>query len=355
MLLRCSTADLITEEQDPMAYAKDQAPVSTAALRAGSESTRPFDSVPVVDFAGMLGDDPAARRTVATQIYDACTRVGFFYLVNHGVAEDLVERAFSATRAFFDEPEAVKLRCDIARSAHACGYVPLLAEDGDLHEAFDAVAEDREIHGRFWPGDFRQAGNQWPEDMDIFRDTLTEYTDAMRQLARRMFGALALSLDLPDSYFAPLTDRPMSLLRILHYPSQDGDLPQGKVGAGAHTDHECFTILCPDDVRALQVCNGAGEWLFVPRIPGAFVVNVGDLLSRWTNDRFVSTLHRVVNVTGQERYSIPFFVGPNPDARIEALPSCVSADDPPRHKPVVAGDYVMANILASLDTPPSAS
>lgn len=314
---------------------------------------RNFDAVPTVDFAGMLSDDPRARQHVAAALRDACSRVGFFYLTNHGVPEELIERAFAATRTFFALPEAVKMRCDIAQSSHACGYVGLFAEDGDLHEAFDVAMEDRDIDGQFWKGDFRQLGNQWPERLDGFRSTLTDYSDAMRRLARQLFGALAMALDLPDDYFAPLTDHPLSLLRILHYPSQDGALAKGKVGAGAHTDHECFTILCPDDVQALQVRNNAGEWLFVPRIPGAFVINVGDLLSRWSNDRFVSTLHRVLNVTGLERYSIPFFVGPNHDATIEVLPSCIDADHPSRYEPVVAGDYVMRNILASLEVTPT--
>lgn len=333
-----------------MAYAKDQDPVSAESLRETSRLKRNFDAVPVVDFAGMFSADPAAKRRVAADVREACTRVGFLYLVNHGVPSALVEQAFDAARRFFAEPEHIKMRCDIAQSSHACGYVPLLAEDGDLHEAFDFTAEDREIDGRIWPGDFRHVGNQWPEGMDDFRSTLTLYSDAMRRLARQLFGAMALALDLSEDYFALDTDHPLSLLRILHYPSQDGELPDGKVGAGAHTDHECFTILCPDDVQALQVRNGNGEWLFVPRIEGAFVINVGDLLSRWSNDRFVSTMHRVVNVTGFERYSIPFFVGPNHDATIRVLPSCTDANNPPRYEPILAGDYVMSNILSSLDS-----
>lgn len=335
-----------------MAYAKDQDPVSAESLKETGRLTRNFDAVPTVDFAGMFSSDPAARRRVADALRDACSQVGFFYLTNHGVPETLVERAFQTTRAFFAQPEAVKMRCDIAQSSHACGYVALFAEDGDLHEAFDFTMEDREINGQFWKGDFRQSGNQWPEGMESFRAELTEYSDAMRLLARQLFGALAIALDLPEDHFAQLSDHPLSLLRILHYPSQDGALPEGKVGAGAHTDHECFTILCPDDVQALQVRNGHGEWLFVPRIPGAFVINIGDLLSRWSNDRFVSTMHRVLNVTGLERYSIPFFVGPNHDATIEVLPSCIDEEHPSRYEPVVAGDYVMRNILSSLETAP---
>ena len=334
-----------------MAYAKDQTPVTVEALKAAAKVDRNFDSVPIVDFAGMLSADHEDKLRVAANIRDACARVGFFYLTNHGVSEALIERTFETARQFFAAPEELKRSCDVAQSSSACGYVPLYAEDGDLHEAFDCAAEDRNIDGRLWRGDFRQLGNQWPEGQPDFRPALIAYSDAMRQLARRLFAALALALDLPEDYFVPNTDHPLSLLRILHYPSQEETLTKGMMGAGAHTDHECFTILCTDDIRALQVQNGAGEWLFAPRIPGAFIINIGDQMSRWTNDQFVSTMHRVVNVSGLERYSIPFFVGPNHDTTIEALPSCVGPGNPARHPPLVAGEYVMENILSSFGRP----
>ena len=329
-----------------MAYAQDQGPVTLEALREAASASREFDAVPVIDFAGMFSPDPAVRLAVAAQIREAASRVGFFYIANHGVPEDLIERTFAAARTFFDAPDTVKLACNVAQSKEACGYVPLYAEDGDMHEAFDCVAEDREIAGTLWRGDFRQPGNQWPDGMPAFRPTLEAYSDAMRQLARRMFGALALALDLPEEYFAPHIDHPLGLLRILHYPNQEQTLERGAMGAGAHTDHECFTILSPDDVRALQVQNGAGDWLFVPRIPGTFVINIGDQMARWSNGTLVSTMHRVLNVTGQRRQSIAFFAGPNHDTTIAALPSCTGPDRPALYPPIVAGEYVMANILS---------
>lgn len=337
-----------------MAYAKDQDPVTMESLREAAQTGRNFDAVPIIDFSGLFVPDPQARLQAAASLRDVCARVGFFYLVNHGVAESLIEQAFRSSRQFFDAPDSVKLTCDIAQSSHACGYVPLLAEDGDLHEAFDCAAEDRDIDGTMWRGDFRQDGNQWPEGVTGFRPALTAYSDAMRQLARQLFAALALALDMPEDGFAQSSDHPLSLLRILHYPSQEETLADGMIGAGAHTDHECFTILCPDNIQALQVRNGAGEWLFVPHIPGAFVINIGDQMARWTNDHFVSTMHRVINVSGFERYSIAFFVGPDDDATITPLPGCVSPDNPARYAPFVAGEYAMDNILSSFGRAPTA-
>ena len=334
-----------------MAYAKDQSPASLDALRAEALASRNFDAVPVVDFSGMFSAELADRQAVAAAIRAACTQVGFFHLAGHGVPQDLIDRAFAAARDFFAAPEELKRTCDVASSAHACGYVPLCAEDGDLHEAFDCVAEDREIDGQLWRGDFRQSGNQWPDRLPGLRSTLEAYSDAMRQLARRLFGALALALDLPEDYFAPHIDHPLGLLRILNYPNQEETLTGGVMGAGAHTDHECFTILCPDDIRALQVCNGAGEWLFVPHIPGTFVINIGDQMARWSNGTLVSTMHRVLNVTGQRRQSIAFFAGPDHETTITALPGCVSPDRPALFPPIVAGEYVMANILSGYGRP----
>jgi len=299
------------------------------------------NGVPVIDFAGMLQGDVAEKQRVAAAFRHACTEVGFFYLANHGVALELVEGAFTQAHRFFALSLEAKMRWHLNRSAHFCGYVPLHGENGDLHEAFDAVAEDGQVGTEFRFGDFRQAGNLWPDDMPGFRETLTRYSDSLRLLTNQLFGAFALALDLPETYFAPMTDRPISLLRILHYPSQENPADEGCIGVRAHTDHECFTILCQDDVGGLQVRNRSGEWLDVPRKAGTFVVNIGDQMARWSNDRFASSMHRVVNVSGRERYSVPFFVGANSDSVIEALPSCIDADHPAKYAPITAGEYTL--------------
>ena len=302
-----------------------------------------FDHVPVIDFHGMLHGDATAKEKVAKAFRYACTEIGFFYLTNHGVPESLVDSTFAETHRFFALSQTTKMKWHLGLSEHACGYVPMHGENGDLHEAFDVVAEDKEIGSDFFAGDFRQSGNLWPNTQELpgFREGLIKYSDALRRLTKQLFGAFALALDLPESYFEPMTDRPISLLRILHYPSQDDPTTERNIGVRAHTDHESFTILCQDDVSGLQIRNQCGDWVNVPRISNTFVVNIGNQMARWSNDRFASSLHRVVNTSGRERYSIPFFVGVNGDTIIEALPSCVDEQHPAKYPPIVAGEYVL--------------
>ena len=303
-----------------------------------------FDRVPVIDFAATAHD--AATRAAFRR---ACTRVGFFYLTNHGVPQELIDDAMAEARRFFGQPEAVKMEVHLSRSSHACGYVPLFGENGDAHEAFDVVTEDAIIDGEPFAGDFRQQGNLWPEGDARLRRTLGLYSGRLRRLTRELFSAFAQALDLPPDHFALTTDRPISLLRLLRYPSQAPTDLDRSIGVRAHTDHECFTILCQDEVGGLQVRNRAGRWVEVPRIPGAFVVNIGDQMARWSNDRFASALHRVVNTSGRERHSIPFFVGANADAVIAALSSCVDGQHPAKYPPVLAGDYSLDLIRQGYD------
>lgn len=306
-----------------------------------------FDSVPVIDFGGMLGDDPAEKEAVAMALRDAASNVGFFYIRNHGVPQALIDAMFAEAPRFFGLPLDEKMAMHVKKSSTMLGYVAMKDENanqlvgtGDLHEAFDFASEDVVDDGELLAGDVRAPGNFRPKDLPGFEDTLRRYSIVMRRLARKMFSAFALALDLPEDYFRPMTDRPMSLVRMLYYPAQPGPFDETRMGTGAHTDHECFTILAQDSVQALQVRNHSGQWIDAPRIPGAYVVNIGDQMARWTNGFFASTYHRVANLSGQARYSIPCFVGANPDAVIQALPSCTGPDNPPKFEPVIAGDYV---------------
>jgi isopenicillin N synthase-like dioxygenase len=316
-------------------------------IAAALESRPDFEAVPLIDFSGMLGEDPAAKRRVAADLREACIHVGFFYIRNHGVPQDLIDAVFGLGPRLFGLPLDAKMRWHVKKSSHLLGYVAMRDENanpavgkGDMHEAYDFVPEDAQRGELFLPGDFRRAGNLWPEDVPGFRELATRYGIEMRLLARRMFGAFALALDLPEDYFSTLASAPMALIRLLHYPSQPGPFNEETIGTGAHTDHECFTILGQDGVQALQVRNRGGAWIDAPPIRGTYVINIGDLMARWTNGIFASTLHRVANLSGQARYSLPCFIGANADARIEALPSCVSAERPAKWPAVIAGEYV---------------
>jgi isopenicillin N synthase-like dioxygenase len=185
--------------------------------------------------------------------------------------------------------------------------------------------------------------NRWPaEDLcPGFRAAMEDYHSALQALSNRLLRVLALALDMPVDFFADKFDRPVATLRPLHYPPRVGDPNAGELGAGAHTDFGCFTLLLTDREPGLQI-QWDGRWVDVPPREGCYIVNIGDLLQVWTNGRFKSTLHRVVSTTGRERYSTAFFVDANFDALVECLPTCCSADDPPKFKPLTAGDHVLA-------------
>ncbi len=314
-----------------------------------------FEQIPIIDFSPMLSKDAAARQALAVDLRRACTEVGFFYIRNHGIAQDLVDATFAQCPRFFGLPLDEKMRIHVSKSLNNSGYTPMLEENadpgasGDLHEAFDIANElpegdpDRERLARYY------GANQWPDGASLpgFRDAIETYYRAMRALGRRLFSAFALALDLPEDYFAPVTDRPTAMMRIVAYPSQDGPVDPQQIGIGAHSDYECFTILAQETVPALQVRNQQGQWIDAPPIRGTFVINIGDQMARWTNDVFASTLHRAVNTSGRARYSIPFFLGSNHDTLIEALPGCVSTVRPARYPPVRAGDYVQSRFDAT--------
>ena len=326
-------------------------PAPASVAPPGAE--RPdFDAVPLIDFSGMLSGTAEGKARVAEQIREACTNVGFFYVVNHGVPLDLIAAMFAQAPRFFGLPLEKKMQWHVKNSSHFLGYVAMRDENanpavgkGDLHEAFDYVPDDVHLGDDFLAGDFRKAGNLWPDNLPGLQDVMIRYGVAMRLLARRLFAAFALALHLPEDHFVPLSRAPMTLIRLLHYPSVAGPFDETALGTGAHTDHECFTILCQDaDVQALQVRNRRGDWIDAPPIPGTFVVNIGDLMARWTNGIFASTYHRVANFSGKARHSLPCFIGADADAVIEALPSCVTQENPAKFPPVIAGEYVSSLI-----------
>jgi isopenicillin N synthase-like dioxygenase len=314
-----------------------------------------FEEIPIIDFAPMLGSDQAAKQALAAELRRACTEIGFFYIKNHGVPQELIDATFAECPRFFGLPLPEKTAIHVRNSVNNSGYTPLLEENtdptakGDLHEAFDMAHElpssapDREAVARHY------GANQWPAAASLpgFRDAIETYYAAMHALGRRLFAAFALALDLPEDYFVPLTNRPTAILRILSYPSQDGPIDPKCIGIGVHSDYECFTILAQETVPALQILNQQGKWIDAPPVHGTFVINIADQMARWTNDIFASTVHRALNTSGRARYSMPFFIGSNHDTLIEALPGCVSTDRPAQYPPVLAGDYIQSRFDAT--------
>ncbi len=311
----------------------------------------PFESIPVIDFAAMHQVDDTDQQTnqqaIAQQLYQACTQVGFFYIKNHGVPQPVIDQAFEQARQFFALPQSEKMQIHISRSPHHRGYVPLLEENtdptakGDLHEAFDCAMDVLPTDPDVQAGKILYGPNIYPSSAE-FRQAIDCYYWALHSLGRKLFRAFALALDLPSDFFEDKITKPLAQLRLLHYPPQIGAIDQKQIGTGAHSDYECFTILAQDQVGGLEVLSSSGEWISAVPLPGTFIVNIGDQMARWTNDIFASTVHRAINQSGQERYSMPYFFGPNYDTLIETLPSCMTLENPAKYQPVTTGEYIIS-------------
>ncbi len=308
-------------------------------------------TLPIVDLASSGESDEASLTRIAAEIGSACRDVGFFYVVNHGVEAKLVREAFAQSHRLFALPSADKRKLAIEKIGGNRGYSGLLhealdpARGPDMKEAFnvglDLAPDDPELMA----GKPFRSLNAWPI-LPGFRDTALAYFDACAALGARLHRAFANDLGLKSDFFGDKFDRPMATLRLLHYPAP----PRGsdpEIGAGEHTDYGNLTLLATDDVGGLEVRTRAGEWIEAPVLPGAFIVNIGDCLMRWTNDVYVSTPHRVVNRSAKERYSIAFFYDPNPDAMVETIPSCVRQGESVRYPPILAADYMKMRLDAS--------
>ena len=332
----------------------DAAARGSPAPGFGLEPTRlPFDRLPIIDLEPMFGSDPAAIAQLATLVRNACTQVGFFYLRNHRVPRPVIDAVFAAARSYFALDASDKQRNHVSLSRNNRGYAALLEENtdpaarGDLHESFDIALELGEDDPDVRAGKRLYGPNQWPAGLPQFRAALLAYYDAVRTLSGHLLHAFANALALDAGHFDGLFTKPLATLRVLHYPPQTGPIDEGQIGIGAHSDYECFTILAQDSVPALQVLNTAGQWVQAPPLDDCFVVNIGDQMARWTNDLFASTVHRVINRSGLERYSIPFFFGPDYDTVIQALPGCTGPDRPARYAPVTSGDYINGRFAAT--------
>lgn len=326
-----------------------------SATTPGLASKRPaFTEIPIIEMSAMHGDDLGAKQRLADEIFRACTEVGFFYIKHHGVSQDAIDRLLAASRDFFDQDIAVKMKVDITNSSVNRGYIPLYGEKnnehdkGDIKETFDVAVDIDENDPDYLSGNPLYGPNQWPEDLPHFNTALKTYFNEISELCVKLYRAFALSLGLPEDYFLGMLDKPLDILRLLRYPPQPVVEDDAQIGTGAHSDFDCFTVLHQDPVGGLQVLNSRGEWIDALPIDGTFLINVGDMLERWTNGRFVSTVHRVINRSDSERFSAVFFAAPSYSTQIECLPSCCSEDNPAKYSAIKAGDYIVSRYEAIL-------
>jgi isopenicillin N synthase-like dioxygenase len=279
---------------------------------------------------------------VSAQIGSACREVGFFAICGHGVPADLMAATFAASAHFFALPVATKRGLAIGELGGNRGYVGLGVEALDETTA----ADHKEAFNLVWTDGRTRPANVWPA-LSGFEPVVQRYFDSVLAVGRTLHAAFALDLGLDDDFFADKIDRPLATLRLLHYPVPGQAVPPGQIGAGAHTDYGNVTLLATDGVAGLQVRRRDGRWIDAPALAGSFLCNIGDCLMRWTNDIYVSTPHRVMNRSARERYSIAYFFDPNPDAMVEAIPSCVT-EDAAHYPPILAADYLKLRLDASV-------
>ena len=325
------------------------------------------DAVPVIDISGW-DDGPDARQRIADQVDEACRQVGFLQVVGHPVPRPVIDAMLDASDAFFARPVDEKLATESPRADLNRGYAALGSESlsyslgvdapPDLFEAFNIGADDLDDDDPVIAAERHRilAPNIWPEDMPGFRPALVAYFDEVARLAHRLSSIFAVALELDEDFFEDKTDHSTDTMRVIRYERQPGspDPLPGQARMGAHTDYGILTVLYADPVPGLEIVGPDGAWQSVVPVEGAYLVNLGDLLAEWTNDRWRSTLHRVVPPPAgtdgpARRRSVAFFHDGNYDALVEVLPTCCSEENPPRYPPILAGDHLMAKLTAPRD------
>lgn len=307
------------------------------------------DAIPVLDLAGLRDGEDRAVDALGAQLRRAFTEIGFYFIRNHGVPDVLVEAAFAAAARFHDQPLEAKLAMPF--NGDNIGYLPvggattrMNAVDGVKRpNANEAVFLKRELppdHPDRMAGRRFRGANQWPANLPGFREAALDYVAAMEALGRRLVPVYAAALDLPHDFFDDKFREPMFTLRMTHYPQQQPTAPGDEWGLAPHADTSFMTILAQNKVPGLSLRLPDGRWIDAPAPPGAFLVNGGMMLRRWTNHLFLATPHRVTNRSGQERYAIPFFMDCDYDAVMAPLPTCVTADNPARYPPFTYLDFM---------------
>jgi isopenicillin N synthase-like dioxygenase len=305
----------------------------------------PVAGIPIIDFAGVRAGDAGRLRETAGEVLAACTGVGFFYMKNHGVPEAVIEGAATAARDFFHEPaerKAVVTANANHRGFHALGDALMYgAKKPDYKEFYSIGLELPPADPAVLAGEPLRGPNNWPPFLPQLQTAFYAYFEAIGACGRDLLKVVAVSLGLDPDFFAPRYTKPLQRTQIIYYPPQDAAADELQFGVAPHTDYGCITLLWQDDNGGLQVRERTSRsWIEAPPSPGTFVINVADLLARWTNDRFSSTPHRVINRSGRERFSIATFYDPDFAALVDPR-DLGTPDAECLYAPVRAGEHIL--------------
>jgi isopenicillin N synthase-like dioxygenase len=314
-----------------------------SALNAVSDQGR----IPVLDIGPFLAGEPDAAAPLARAVARTCEDTGFLVVANHGVAQRLVEDTFAVAAQFFARPESDKLALKVGQ--YNIGYLPFGGQvvrhspvnkntKPNFSESFYITRDRAPDHPDIVNNKPLIGLNRWPPDMPEFRAATMAYYAAMEAMTTKLVPVVAMALGLPPNYFAEAFTEPNCTIRLIHYPPQPNP-EDNEFGFAPHTDNNFITFLAQSALPGLEVRTAEGEWIRPPAVPGTFVVNTGAMLARYSNDRFRATPHRVINRNDASRYAIPFFLGPNHDAIVDCVPTCVAPDNPPRYEPTTYGAF----------------
>ena len=315
--------------------------------------------IPGLDLGPYLAGAPGALEDLARELRFICENVGFFYIENHGIPEALIDRAFEASLQVHALP--VERKREIRMNVDNIGYMFVnesmhrhtklgAARKPNYNESFFCMRERGPDHPDVVAKKPFRGMNLWPRGLPGFRESALAYQGAVEQLALKMLPVVARALELPAGFFSAYFETPYIQLRMLHYPPRDEAEPD-QFGAGAHTDAGFLTFLLQRGIGGLQIRSKDGVWIDAPVMPGKYLINCGDMMHRWTNERFLSTPHRVMNVSGTDRYSMACFFGPDLDVPLECLPTCQGPGNPPKYAPFTYGDYKVGFLAANYFNP----
>jgi isopenicillin N synthase-like dioxygenase len=308
--------------------------------------------IPIVDFAGVRAGDGEALRRAAGEINAACTSIGFFYIANHGVQQTAIDDAVAVAKRFFAQPVETKRRVAVNmrhRGFNALGDALMYgAKRPDYKEFFtfglELPADDPDVLA----GQPLRGPNNWPDFMPEMQPVFTRYYEAIGACGQALLRAVALGLGMPVDFFADKYRKRLQRTQFVYYPPQPPQLGDDQFGVAPHTDYGCITLLWQDDNGGLEVRTRDHRWIPAPPIDGTLVINVGDLLARWSNDRFASTPHRVINTSGRDRLSCATFYDPDFTAIVDPRDMNLPAGMAPLYPPVLAGEHIVGRLNQSM-------